>query len=310
MESRVYLFSSADGCRRRAHKPLRRAVLLKVLLSLAPAMTAASCTHTDSGTDSGQGAASGAADPVALEVFARDSCAFAIGAPILSLDCFAYNTDEAGTLAAHVHESGNCATLSLPPGEYEVIAIANSPFSFNLTALYRRDTMDLLEFDFEDDNPEHPIMGARASTKAPGACEMVLEPIMSAVILSEISNSISGYVRLEDPRACLGGINPAAKILQHSDFRPTKVTAQGAGVTLPCDVGLMTQYPGTVLYCYPNDTPVETLGVPRTTITLECEIKGETCRFTSDLPPLGRNSVTRAALAVDGPGEFRYAFEQ
>ena len=271
-------------------------------------MTAASCDRTDSGTDSPTGAAAGAADSVLLEICVRDSCAFLDCAPIRSLDCLVYNNDDAGTLAAHARTSGGGARMRLPEGVYEVIAIANSPRSLNLTALYRRETADLLEFQFEDDDPECPIMGARASTKAPGACEMVLEPLMSAVCLSEVSNSISGYVRLVDPQVFLQDLNPSAKILRTEEFRPSETIERGTAKPLPCDVGVYTQYPGTMLYCYPNDTPENLLGVTRTSIALECGIGGEDFILEGNLPPLGRNCLLNASLTVDSPGEFKYSF--
>ncbi|MCR5549110.1 MAG: hypothetical protein K6F25_10225, partial [Bacteroidales bacterium] len=51
-------------------------------------------------------------------------------------------------------------------------------------------------------------------------------------------------------------------------------------------------------WCYPNDTPEETMGTPRTGIVLECVIGGRRERFRGRLPPLARSSTTGVGITV------------
>ena len=100
----------------------------------------------------------------------------------------------------------------------------------------------------------------------------------------------------------------AAEILREQEFRPTELIDAGPWSKLPYDVGFFSQEPGITLWCYPNDTPEDVLGVPRPSLEFECKIRGETCSFSVPLPPLPRGSSREVELTVDGPGSFHYKF--
>ena len=98
-----------------------------------------------------------------------------------------------------------------------------------------------------------------------------------------------------------------AEILRDKDFRPTELLDAGPWTALPYDIGFFPQEPGISLWCYPNDTPEDILGVPRPTLEFECRIEGERCSFEVPLPPLPRGCSKEVELTVDGPSKYMYS---
>lgn len=197
------------------------------------------------------------------------------------------------------------------------VIIANCPKALNDQALARFDSMNILEFAFADDRPEAPLLTGMAdipgstqdtptSTPAsePARCQIELTPLLSRVIISAVTNGLSGYELLEEPSVILHDLTPSAKILQYEEFRPVEVIESGTPQPLPCDIGFYTQNPDLSLYCYPNDTPETTLGTPRTSLEFTCKIKGLECSFPISLPPIPRNSITRVELTINGPTDY------
>lgn len=196
-----------------------------------------------------------------------------------------------------------------------VVIIANCPKALNDQALARFDSMTLLEFALADDRPEAPLLtgmayipdntqDASTSASEPARYQIELTPLLSRVIISAVTNGLSGYELLEDPQALLHDLTPSAKILQHEEFRPVEVIESSAPQSLPCDIGFYTQHPDLSLFCYPNDTPETTLGSPRTSLEFTCRIKGLECSFPITLPPINRNSITRVEITINGPTDY------
>jgi hypothetical protein len=228
------------------------------------------------------------------------------GRPIRKLDLFVYGAEGLRALERQLTLDSLSGTLNLPtlPGEKLLVGIANSPRRFNQKALERYDSMEQLSFDFADDNPESPILGGVVRTEEQ-AGKIVLEPLLCRVVLAKISNTMDDYELLEDPRIRLTDMPAAAEILRREEFRPAELI-DGTWAPLPYDVGFFSQTPGTVLWCYPNDTPENVLGVPRPTMEFECRIRGQVCTFRVPLPPLTRGCTKEVELTVDGPGSFSY----
>lgn len=183
-----------------------------------------------------------------------------------------------------------------------VVIIANCPKALNDQALARFDSMTLLEFALADDRPEAPLLTGMVNISADYQIE--LTPLLSRVIISAVTNGLSGYELLEDPQALLHDLTPSAKILQHEEFRPVEVIESSVPQSLPCDIGFYTQHPDLSLFCYPNDTPETTLGSPRTSLEFTCRIKGLECSFPITLPPITRNSITRVEITINGPTDY------
>lgn len=245
-----------------------------------------------------------------------DSCSFRIGfsiensisespLPVARLDLFAYDADRVGELLdsrRYDHLPDSVLLYGSDRGRL-IVAIANSPHDFNDGALARYDSIELLTYDFEDDSPPQPLMSGMCEVAAGGSASVTLTPLMARVQLGEISNCMTGYTRLENPRLYLDNMNASAEVLRTVGFRPTETLSDPRPTPLPYDVGIFPQNPGTELFCYPNDTP-GTIGTPATALVLECEIRGATCRFTTPIPSIPRNSTTRIDLTVSGPSTF------
>ena len=228
------------------------------------------------------------------------------------LDLFIYSAGGTRPLEHHLrYDALPEEAFGLPtlPGEKILVGIANSPHDFNLNALARYDAMEQLAFLFSDDDPAFPVLGGRTVTVS-NAGEVRLTPLLCRVRLSAVSNSMDGYELLEDPAVRLCDMPNAAEILREKDFRPTELIDSEVWTPLPYDVGFFTQEPGIELWCYPNDTPETTLGVPRPTLEFRCRIRGGNCSFQVPLPPLPRASSVDVELTIDGPGSLRYKVRQ
>lgn len=233
------------------------------------------------------------------------------GFEVRRLEVFIYGSEGVRSLENHASLDSLCREIQLPalPGDKLVVAIANSPHKLNLKALARYDAMEQLTFSFADDDPQAPVLGGSCTTHGQEGT-VVLQSPLCRVVLASISNTMDGYELLEEPRIRLRDLPAGTGILRDKDFRPTELLDAGSWAPLPCDVGFFTQEPGVTLWCYPNDTPADVLGVPRPTLEFACEIRGRTCSFDIPLPPLPRGSRLEVELTVDGPGEHSYKFRQ
>lgn len=229
------------------------------------------------------------------------------GYPVRTLDLFVYGADGLRSLERQVTLEEPQDTLLLPtlPGEKILVGIANSPHRFNRKALERYDAMEQLTFKFTDDDPSCPILGGFCTTDNHDG-EIHLQPLLCRVVLTKVCNTMDGYDLLEDPHVRLRDLPDAAEILRKEEFRPTELLDADKWVLLPCDVGYFPQEPGLILWCYPNDTPEDVLGVPRPALEFECSIRGQMCSFEVPLPPLPRGCSKSVEITIEGPGSFRY----
>lgn len=245
-----------------------------------------------------------------------DSCSFTVSFKIQDhtcdtlrrparLDLFSYSADGIKDLLDYRrYDFLPDSVLLYGTGQDRImVAIVNSELNFNTEALSRFDSIELLVWNFADDSPSTPVMSGTCEVAANGSALLTLTPLMSRVQLGEISNSMTGYLRLENPRLYLANMNNSAELLRTVGFRPTEASETVIRVPLPFDVGIFPQNPGTELFCYPNDTP-GTIGTPATELVLECEIGGVTRSFSTPIPSLARNSTTRIDLSISGPDSF------
>lgn len=224
-----------------------------------------------------------------------------------TLDLFIYGADGIRPLERQLTLTELQKTLQVPtvPGEKILVGIANSQRRFNRKALERFDAMEKLMFNFTDEDPQYPVLGGFCHTKDLDG-EIVLQPLLCRIVLAKVSNTMDDYELLEDPQVRLRDLPDAAEILREDGFRPAELISDGKWATLPCDVGFFPQEPRTELWCYPNDTPEDVLGVPRPTLEFQCLIRGQRCSFEVPLPPLPRGCTKEVEITIDGPGSFRY----
>ena len=225
---------------------------------------------------------------------------------VSNLDLLVYDSDGLGSLETWLNYDRLPDSISFEGAKRTktVVAIANSPRSFSRRAIERFDSIEQLSYDFEEDSPQEPLMSGMCSLLPERTGHISLIPLMSRIRLGEISNTMKGYARLEDPRIYLENANSAAEILKDSDFRPSEYLKVKNKQKLPYDVGIFSQRPGNELFCYPNDTPESTLGAPQTSLVLECEIYGNTCRFPVILGSIGRNQTLHVDISVGGPAIY------
>ena len=243
-----------------------------------------------------------------------DSCRAGVwiesnGSEVGRLDLFLFDAEGLRQLESHsstYQRTNHQLELRSTGGEKIAVAIANSPYAFDTVALQRYEAVEQIRFNLTDDSPSCPIMSGVCQFSVPGDCCIKLEPLLCSVTLDEVSNNLAGYELLENPRIMLTGLNPWAEVMRESGFRPAEDCSDTLRASLPCDVGFYTQRPGTTLYCYPNETPENSLGSQRTKLTFECEIRDTTRRFPVPLPPLQRGCSVHVALTVNESDDYRY----
>lgn len=225
---------------------------------------------------------------------------------IRSLDLFIYSQEGIRPLESHIHLDSlvNPIQIPKPEGPAVLVAVANCPYRFNTTAIARLDAMEKLDFQFKDDNPSWPLMSGSCELVSGDQAELQLEPLMCRVILGSISNGMADYVLMEDPCIWLSGMNASATLLQTDGFRPKSSIPEGMKERLPYDIGFYSQSPQTVLYCYPNDTPDNILGVDRTCLNLSFNLQGKEKSLQFDLPPMRRGRDVTAAIVVESEEEY------
>ena len=274
-------------------------VIVYSLLVLLPALLVSSCEKVDiSGDEPAQEVRDSAVTRITFK---------ATDKPVERLDVFIYETEGTQPLEKHL------VLDSLPPslevyiseGDKLIAAVANSPKKFKETAMARYSAVSQISYLFSEDSPELPIMSGGAESSDQEA-EIELTPMLCEVVLSTVTNTMEDYELLEEPRVRLRGINSSAKFFSGDDFLPEETIDKGVWAELPRDVGFYPEQPGTILYCYPNETPESNIGQDRTSLELECLILGVRRSFTVDLPPFGRAAKTEVEITVDGPGSFSY----
>ena len=229
------------------------------------------------------------------------------GIPVRRLDLFVYEADGTQELERYLQLDSLTEEIGVitSPGTKHLVGIANSPYRFNLHALARYDAIRQLCYRFADDHPEFPI-ASDVCTVSGQRGQLSLHPLLCCIELCSVSNTMDDYVLLENPQVRLTDLPDGAEVLREQEFRPTELIDAGAWVPLPCDIGYFPQTPGIRLWCYPNDTPEDILGVPRPALQFACKIQGEACNFDIPLPPLARGCTKKVELMVNGPGDYRY----
>lgn len=231
------------------------------------------------------------------------------GKDIRVCDIFIYSASGTCELETHIKtERPDTVELSLKEGDKTAVVIANCPYEFNVSALSRIDSMELVRMSFSDDDPGCPVMSGTAEFRAGRLCLVEIAPLMCTIRLVEVVNNMDGYRCLEDPRVGLMNTNTSAELIRASGFRPVEIDTDAHYESLPCDVGMFPQHPGTELFCYPNDSTVPTAGTPATSIIFECSIDGEKQVYSYQLPPMGRNSRISLTLTVDAPGKYTFSW--
>ena len=261
------------------------------------------------------------------------------------LDLFIFDDTEGRPVDRILHFEGNPEEVEFRclDGAKIVAAVANSPKAFNPAAIARYSSLDLIYYEFGEDDPQMPIMGGTCRlgeklvsseisddivhvrdiaghpsgfTGKPGRepvevkpDEIVLTPLLSRICVESISNGLDGYELLEEPRVRLRNINGSAKLFNDGPYQPQEMIDYGEWVELPYDVGMFPQELSIVLDCYPNESGEDEITAFRTELELECTIRGSKERFSFPIPEIGRASSVSCHISVYDEGhadcEFR-----
>ena len=261
------------------------------------------------------------------------------------LDLFIFDDTEGRPVDRILHFEGNPEEVEFRclDGAKIVAAVANSPKAFNPAAIARYSSLDLIYYEFGEDDPQMPIMGGTCRlgeklvsseisddivhvsdiaghpsgfTDRPGRepvevkpDEIVLTPLLCRICVESISNGLDGYELLEEPRVRLRNINGSAKLFNDGPYQPQEMIDYGEWVELPYDVGMFPQELSIVLDCYPNESGEDEITAFRTELELECTIRGSKERFSFPIPEIGRASSVSCHISVYDEGhadcEFR-----
>lgn len=186
-------------------------------------------------------------------------------------------------------------------GEYFVMAVANAPGEFHPEVLLHTDSWRGLEMLLEYEKPEQAIMrgtgsfsvkkelAATAAENSPLLAAVVLEPLLCGVQISSITQYYDGDILVENPRIHLENCCTRAELFRDEGFYCLD-PSESKTTYLPYDIGLYTQYPGTTIYCYPNDMPQSETS-PASVLVLDYEVLGQSRQLRFPIHPLRRNSI-------------------
>ena len=312
--SRVFDFGRSSG--RFFSNVFVSCFLIEVLLAatvIAVAVTATACA--------GEVGLSGPPLESAPPGQVKDSLQVRVSArySIKTLDIFVYRDRPTKPLETHVRVPGSEVTGSEVPGsevtrsavpgiasakgDRIVAAVANSPAEFNLEALRSFDSIELLCMDYRLEDPAAPVMSGTLASAA-DTVDLPLTPLLCPVLLVSVENCLDTLA--EDVTVMLRQVNSQAEIFRSDGFRPVETvdTPQETAhpemmkARLPCDVGCYAQYPGLVLYGYPNDCQA-VLGIPQTELVLDCRVGGVRHSTVVPVHPLRRGETTAIGLRIE-----------
>ncbi len=219
--------------------------------------------------------------------------------PIRSLDLLIFEDNENGRLIHHSFQKGENlgnTELRLPVGSKRIAAIANSPKKLNDKALSSYSSINLISYSFEDDDQDHPIMGATGSGKD---ISLSLEPLLCRIIISQIANNMENYELFESPKARLSNINASAELFGKTKYYPSETVSSKEWMDFPYDIGMYAQTPNIEMTCYPNDTEYESFGPDMTSLEIQGIIKGERRTFTFPVKSIPRGSTVFASVSIN-----------
>lgn len=214
--------------------------------------------------------------------------------------------------AARLEAGRDSLSLALSEGEKLIVGLANSVSAFNYEALNAYDTVELLKFYYQDEDPGYRLMSASVVCHSGDTVHLAMRSPLCCVQLRSVQHEFPDYKRMEDPVLFLEDANSYVGALERDGFLPEEYTSDTIGLRhlmwdrLPSDVGMYPQYPGTCLYCYPNGS-----GITHTKLVVEAFVAGQgICRFTTDLPCTSYGEGLTVDLFVGETAEdYRFSIE-
>lgn len=228
--------------------------------------------------------------------------------PLETTQILIYKDDGRKSLEALVITEDDYIEYDGPVGGKIIVAVANSRSRLNKSALETFDSAELLTYAYAEEKPSAPLLSATTWMESGAEIDLELTPLLCGVSISEVTNNMNGYRRLEDPVIYLKDVATTVEILKESAFHPVETSSDTTGLRglmwerLPYDIGMYPQTPGTTLWFYPNSSETT-----RTVLVFECGIKGQTFRYEAALPPSNRGRKLKARLTVRETDNFDFS---
>lgn len=238
-------------------------------------------------------------EPIHIDTtYYRSFLRFEAPYPVEKTDILIYRPDGLMDLIDHIQAHGPTVELALTDDRPKTIAVAaNARGTFNTAALNHFDSLNGIIIRLTDDSPDAPIMSGIYSITPGRDTVLKLSPLLCTVELAGVTNCFAGDVLAENPRVWLENVNCEAELFRERGFT-VRDASSSKRQRLPYDIGLYTQYPGTKLYCYPNDLPNPATGNPATELVFQCEVEGKTHTIRYVLHPIPRGSTIPVEVLI------------
>jgi len=205
--------------------------------------------------------------------------------------------NEFDSVSLKIMVGNDTVAVNTKKGTKRICIIANMKNELDPNSVFRYESLEQTCTYMDEEDPLFPIKisNEEIELRSDTLIEARLRQSLCEIELSEITNSLGGYTRLEDPRIFLLNFSEKCEIFKETGHFPSVSRDTGAKTSLPCDIGILPQKPKTKLYCYPDESA-------RTEFMLECEIKGETRQYKTALPvllPGSRNYLTIDVLSEE-----------
>lgn len=227
--------------------------------------------------------------------------------PLESTQILIYRDDGRKSLEALITTEKDHIEYDGPVGGKIIVAVANSRSRLNKSALETFDSAELLTCAYAEEKPSAPLMSATTWMGSGSEIDLELTPLLCEISISEVTNNMNGYRRLEDPRVYLKNVATTAELLKESSFFPVETSSDTTGLKglmwerLPYDIGMYPQTPGTPLRFYPNSSETT-----RTILVFEFGVRNQTFRYEAVLPPSNRGRKLKATLKVRETDDYDF----
>lgn len=235
---------------------------------------------------------------------------------IRDMEIFLYEDWGIRKLQTHIHIDSTIVQITdgqsieipvqLRSGDYLAVALANCPSTPDSRALQSLDAIEALTMNYAAEQCDYPFLSGYCHFKTGEECAVQLGSLLCPVHIVSIDNQLEEAPLIQNPRVYFRNASAIAQVLRQDGFRPTQWVDNPAGLRspelfiayLPHDIGYIRLETDITLYCYPNDSPYDGPGTPRTELILEGETDGETLRFVTKLPAIRRGRDCRVALSL------------
>lgn len=213
---------------------------------------------------------------------------------IKSIEAFFFEREKNGTLDCYqrIDNPQSTCTVASGSGDRTLLIIANSnKDQYSWADIKNLKTFSEVTIDLEEESLDTPIMSSIINTKAGEDINLNLIPLGSQIILRSIACDFSGKPYAHEnftlTRVYLTYVNASCRIIPEQVTLPSRII--NAGILDEEHLKVFSQkdlivkefnqvvktttiYPNCTLYCYANNSVVESVGTPFTKLVIEGKI--------------------------------------